>query len=98
MSGNRFTRQTVPLFVEDAASKLGFGPVHIMVALMFPNLPIVGSKASQKGMNVDAATRKNQMVFENWITGLKKTELDTIDIRKKAVQEILTRRADQAAQ
>jgi hypothetical protein len=98
MSGNRFTRQTVPLFVEDAASKLGFGPVHIMVALMFPNLPIVGSKASQKGMNVDAATRKNQMVFENWITGLKKTELDTIDIRKKAVQEILARRSDQAGQ
>jgi hypothetical protein len=96
MSGNRFTRQTIPLFVEDAMTKLGWGPVHMAAAVYFPDLPLIGVKASQKGQNIDSARRKNMMVLENWLTGLKKTELDTIDIRKKAVQEILARRRDQA--
>jgi hypothetical protein len=60
---------------------------------MFPELAV---KASQAGQNVDANQRKNLIVFNNWVTGLKQTELDTIEIRKKAVQEILARRKDQA--
>jgi hypothetical protein len=93
MSGNRFTRKTVPLWAEDAASKVGFGPYHIMFALAFPDMAL---KASQDGMNKDARNRENWIAVTNWLTGLKNTQLDTIDIRKKAVQEILARRKDQA--
>lgn len=91
VAGDRWTRKTIPLFVEDALTRLGWGPQQRMLALINPDLAM---KASQDGMSKDAANEENWRVVNNWLFGMKATELDTIEIRKKAVQEILARRKD----
>jgi len=93
LQNGRFTNKTVGLLVEDALSKIGWGPQHIMAAMLFPD---IAKKASEDGMNKDALNRKHWIAINNWLSGMKLTELDTIEIRKKAVQEIIARRKDQA--
>lgn len=93
MSGQRFTNKTMPLLVEDSLNKLGLGAEWTAMALLFPDM---AKKASQDGMSKNKAQADNWRVVFNWLTGVKATELDTIELRQKAVQEILARRKDQA--
>jgi hypothetical protein len=91
-AGDRWTRKTIPLFVEDALTRVGWGPQQKALAIFAPDLAM---KASQDGMSKEDADAENWRTVFNWLNGIKATELDTIEIRKKAVQEILARRKDQ---
>lgn len=93
LQNGRFTNKTTGLLLEDALSKVGWGPQHVMAAYLFPD---IAKKASEDGVNKDTLNRKHWLAIQNWLFGMKLTELDTIEIRKKAVQEIIARRKDQA--
>jgi hypothetical protein len=94
ISGGRFVEDVFPAWAEDAMTKMGLGPVHSMFAMMFPGT--MADKFSQMGQPTDKIQAKYYREIMNWLTGLKATELDTLELRQKAWSEILKMRQDRA--
>jgi hypothetical protein len=91
MSGGSITKDFIPLTVEDALSRIGWGPQHTFVASLFPEIALKAAWDGKSKEQVDKAKWDNII---NWITGLRLKDRQTLDIRQKGVSEVLAKLQD----
>jgi hypothetical protein len=92
--GGRWTKETMPVLVEDAFKRLGLGPEHQLAAMLFPQIAGQALRASNVGKTTDQVTKDTNLVILNWLTGLRIKERDTIENRNKGWQEYVATMTD----
>ena len=83
--------QDIPYFVEDAMGQLGWGPAHILLAMVAPDY---FKRASWAEAGVDEAKRDAARTVTSWALGIRPRELDSVQNREKALQEIFSKIAE----
>lgn len=88
MDGGFNTSEDAPAAVQDLMNNLGFGVFHTTAATMFGGVFL---NARMKNMNEDQRMAEFQRAWRNYLSGMKVTPLDTIDNRKRGMQELLAK-------
>jgi hypothetical protein len=80
--------QDLPLLVEDALGQLGWGPAHIVLAQVAPD---VFRRASWEGDALSQTEKDAIRTVVSWATGIRPRRLDSPENREKALQEIFSK-------
>ena len=91
MAGGSITKDFIPAVVEDALSRIGWGPQHTFVASLFPEVAL---KAAWDGKNKEQVDKAKWDNIINWLTGLRLKDRQSLDIRQKGVSEVLAKLQD----
>lgn len=84
-------REDVPLFIEDIMGQLGWGPAHIVLAQVAPD---VFRRSAWEGKDLSKVERDSIRTFVSWALGVRPRELDTVENRQKALTEIFSKIAE----
>lgn len=79
----------MPALVDDTLKRLGWGAPHIFLAAAMPGV-FGWSKPGWKQMLTDEVGKKAADATADWFSGLKITEITSLDNRKRGVQDILS--------
>jgi hypothetical protein len=77
-----------PLWLEDALGQLGWGPAHIILAQVAPD---VFRRASWEGDALSQTEKDAVRTVVSWATGIRPRRLDSPENRQKALQEIFSK-------
>lgn len=80
--------QDLPLLVEDALGQLGWGPAHIVLAQVAPD---IFRRASWEGESLSQTEKDAIRTVVSWATGIRPRRLDSPENRQKALQEIFSK-------